>query len=61
MRLAAATAEGFTLEVTESARDAIVALRRLPSEVTLVDIGDGDAAGLARTAAGQPRRPSTRR
>ena len=36
----------FTLEVTESALDAIVALRRLPSEVTLVDIGNGDAAGL---------------
>ncbi len=36
----------FTFEVIDSAGDAIVALRRLPSEVTLVDIGGGDAAGL---------------
>lgn len=36
----------FTLEVTESARAAIVALRRLPSEVTIVDIGEGDPARL---------------
>jgi diguanylate cyclase (GGDEF)-like protein/PAS domain S-box-containing protein len=36
----------FSLEVAASASDAIVALRQLPSEVTLVDIGSGDAAGL---------------
>ncbi len=36
----------FTLEVAGSAREAILALRRLPSEVTLVDIGGGDSAGL---------------
>ena len=33
--------EGFALEVAADARAAIVALRRLPSELTLVDIGDG--------------------
>ncbi|MDE3131352.1 MAG: PAS domain S-box protein [Acidobacteriota bacterium] len=36
----------FRLDVAQSAREAIVALRRLPSEVTLVDIGAGDGAGL---------------
>jgi diguanylate cyclase (GGDEF)-like protein/PAS domain S-box-containing protein len=37
----------FQLEVVPSAGSAIVALRRLPSEVTLVDIGDGSADRLA--------------
>lgn len=36
----------FTIETADSARDAIVALRRLPSDVTLVYIGDGDAAAM---------------
>jgi diguanylate cyclase (GGDEF)-like protein/PAS domain S-box-containing protein len=44
--LAATAGSQFQLEVAESARGAIVALRRLPSEVTLVDIGDGGADGL---------------
>jgi DNA-binding NarL/FixJ family response regulator len=44
--LAATAGSQFQLEVADSARGAIVALRRLPSEVTLVDIRDGGAAGL---------------
>jgi diguanylate cyclase (GGDEF)-like protein/PAS domain S-box-containing protein len=44
--LAATAGSQFQLEVTDSARGAIVALRRLPSEVTLVDIRDGGADGL---------------
>ena len=36
----------FTIDVVGSARQAIVALRRLPSEVTLVDIGKGESPGL---------------
>lgn len=36
----------FQLDVSASASSAIVALRRLPSEVTLVDIGDGAADKL---------------
>ena len=36
----------FTLDVVDSAREAIGALRSLPSEVTLVDIGTGDGPGL---------------
>ena len=39
----------FTIEVARSAREAIVALRRLPSEVTLVDIGEGASTSRART------------
>jgi diguanylate cyclase (GGDEF)-like protein/PAS domain S-box-containing protein len=39
-------AEAFAVEVANCARDAIVALRRLPSEVTIVDIGDGGDAAL---------------
>ncbi len=44
--LIASGSGGLQLEVAADAREAIVALRRLPSEVTLVDIGDGDVAGL---------------
>ncbi|MGH2862809.1 MAG: sensor domain-containing diguanylate cyclase [Solirubrobacteraceae bacterium] len=44
--LTASCGGGFQLEIVADARDAIVALRRLPSEVTLVDIGSGDTAGL---------------
>src|SRR5579863_3146691 len=44
--LSSGAAGAFSFEVCESARDAISALRRLPSEVTLVDIGDGDETGL---------------
>ena len=39
--LSSDAAGAFTIEVCDSARDAIVALHRLPSEVTLVDIGGG--------------------
>jgi diguanylate cyclase (GGDEF)-like protein/PAS domain S-box-containing protein len=39
--LSSDAAGAFTVEVSDSARDAIVALHRLPSEVTLVDIGGG--------------------
>ncbi|MGH2863385.1 MAG: hypothetical protein ACRDLT_18050, partial [Solirubrobacteraceae bacterium] len=44
--LTASCGGGFQLEIVADARDAIVALRRLHSEVTLVDIGSGDTAGL---------------
>lgn len=44
--LSSADAGAFTLEVADTAAEAIVALRRLPSDVTLVHIGDGDAAGM---------------
>jgi diguanylate cyclase (GGDEF)-like protein/PAS domain S-box-containing protein len=44
--LAAAGGPQFQLEVADSAGTAIVALRRLPSEVTLVDICDGGANKL---------------
>jgi diguanylate cyclase (GGDEF)-like protein/PAS domain S-box-containing protein len=44
--LRAAGPGSFELETVASARDAIVALRRLPSEVTLVDIGAGEPASL---------------
>lgn len=45
--LDATDGQQFQLEVAASAGAAIVALRRLPSEVTLVDIGDGSADRLA--------------
>jgi diguanylate cyclase (GGDEF)-like protein/PAS domain S-box-containing protein len=44
--LTAGSSEEFHLDVAGNARDAIVALRRLPSEVTLVDVRSGDMAGL---------------
>lgn len=44
--LDAAHGQQFELEVAASAGDAIVALRRLPSEATLVDIGDGGVERL---------------
>jgi diguanylate cyclase (GGDEF)-like protein/PAS domain S-box-containing protein len=44
--LAATGGPQFQLEVADSAGSAIVALRRLPSEITLVDIGGGAADGL---------------
>jgi diguanylate cyclase (GGDEF)-like protein/PAS domain S-box-containing protein len=44
--LAADADGGCQLDVAKDARDAIVALRRLPSDVTLVDIGDGGDAGM---------------
>jgi diguanylate cyclase (GGDEF)-like protein/PAS domain S-box-containing protein len=44
--LGSGTDRGCHLDVAGDAREAIVALRRLPSEITLVDIGDGGAAGL---------------
>jgi diguanylate cyclase (GGDEF)-like protein/PAS domain S-box-containing protein len=44
--LAASGGPQFQLEVADSAGSAIVALRRLPSEITLVDIGGGSADGL---------------
>jgi diguanylate cyclase (GGDEF)-like protein/PAS domain S-box-containing protein len=36
----------FTVEACDAACDAIVVLHRLPSEITLVDIGDGSDASL---------------
>lgn len=44
--LTAGCGDGFQLDLAADARQAIVALRRLPSEVTLVDVGAGTTAGL---------------
>ena len=41
-----ACAGAFQVELADSAREAIAALRRLPSEVTIVDIGDGAEVAL---------------
>jgi diguanylate cyclase (GGDEF)-like protein/PAS domain S-box-containing protein len=46
LALSAESEGGFQVELASNAREAIVALRRLPSELTLVDIADGGPDGL---------------